>query len=359
MRSQLRAGFFASAMWMLVLAGAPVLAQQQEEGEDAASSRALHDRGPSPAVDAPKAAKNRLLDVTLAGEHLVAVGQQGVILYSQDGASWNQSSSPTDVMLTRVRFTDAQHGWAMGYDATILQSIDGGASWTIRHRDPAGRALYDVLFLDAGRALAVGAYGTMLQSTDGGATWSGRDDALTGLGMHLNALQRLNDGTLLVAGERGLVARSRDSGATWTLLDFPYAGSLFGALPQDAHGAIVYGMRGNVWSAADLSAAPALEPATWDPYSRETVTDPERLAALGWHRLDSPIHESLFGAVALDAGRSLLVGVNGTTLMLDPAAGTLSRVKTPAAETLSAGVRFRNRVLAVGRRGVENLGELR
>jgi hypothetical protein len=118
-------------------------------------------------------------------------------------------------------------------------------------------------------------------------------------------------------------------------------------------------MRGNVWSSQDVGVSPALDPATWDPYSRETVTDPARLATLGWRKLESPVAESLFGAVALDGARALLVGVNGTTLILDPAAGTLSKVETPAAETLAAGVRVGDRVLAVGRRGVEDLGELR
>lgn len=359
MKAPLRAGIVVSAMWMLALAAAPARAQRQEEGQDAAPAGLPVERGPSPAVDAPKAAKNRLLDVTLAGEHLIAVGQQGVILRSQDGVSWTQSPSPASVMLTRVRFTDAHHGWALGYDATILQTSDGGRSWMLRNRDPAGRALYDIRFLENGRALAVGAYGTMLETHDGGTNWSARDGALTGLGMHLNALQRLGDGSLLICGERGLIARSVDAGATWALLDSPYAGSLFGVLPRGDQGAIVYGMRGNVWSAADLGRAPVLDPANWDPYSRETVTDPARLAALGWKKLEAPIHESLFGAVPLEQGRTLLLGVNGTTLALDPAAGTLSQVKTRATETLSGGVRFKGRVLAVGRRGVENLGEPR
>lgn len=332
-------------------------AQLEDEGEGGAPPAAPVDRGPTAAVAAPKAPTNRLIDVTIAGEQLVAVGQQGVILRSKDATGWRQSPSPTSVMLTRVRFTDAQNGWVLGYDATILHSADSGATWSIRHRDPTGRALYDVLFVDAQRALAVGAYGTMLETADGGATWTARDDALTSMGMHFNALQRLGDGSLLVVGERGLVARSVDGGATWMLLDSPYAGSLFGALPRGERGAIVYGMRGNVWSAPDVGAAPALDPQTWDPYSRETVTDPERLASLGWRRIDNPVHESLFGAVVLDGGRTLLLGVNGTTLKLDAGGGRIEPVRTRAAETLSAGVRFREQVIVVGRRGVENLGD--
>lgn len=335
------------------LCGGLALAQ---EVEDARPAAAAVERGPSAAVMAPKAAKNRLLDIALAGSRLVTVGQQGVILRSEDAKTWKQSASPVSTMLTRVRFTDARTGWVLGYDATVLRSQDGGATWSLRHHDPKGRALYDLLFLDAQRGLAIGAYGTMLETVDGGATWSARDGALTGLGMHLNTLLKLVDGSLFVAGERGLMARSTDAGATWTLLDSPYAGSLFGALPTGDKGAIVYGMRGNVYVAADLGACPVVAASNWDPYARETVADPAKLGALGWRKVESPIHESLFGAVPLANGDALLVGVNGTTLKLDAAATSITAVKTPAIETLAKGLRFQDHVIAVGRRGIEDLG---
>ncbi len=337
------------------LACGGVARSQQQEVEDAAPPAPV-ELGPSPAVPAPKASKNRLLDIALAGSRLVAVGQQGVILASDDARTWKQSVSPVSTMLTRVVFTGAQTGWALGYDAVILRSTDGGTTWTLRHHDPKGRALYDLLFLDAEHGLAVGAYGTMLETADGGATWTARDDALTGLGMHLNSLQKLGDGSLFIAGERGLMARSTDAGATWAVLDSPYAGSLFGALPQGDKGALVYGMRGNVYIAEDVATCPVVDPATWDPYSRATSTDAAKLVALGWRRIESPIRESLFGAVPLAQGNALLVGVNGTTLKLNPAAGSIAAVKTPAVETLARGVRFGDRVIAVGRRGVEDLG---
>jgi photosystem II stability/assembly factor-like uncharacterized protein len=312
--------------------------------------------GPSPAVMAPKAAENRLLDVALAGTHLVAVGQQGVILVSEDGKSWKQAPSPVSVMLTRVRFTDERVGWALGYDATILQTSDGGQSWTLRHHDPEGRALYDVLFIDAQHGLAVGAYGTMLETTDGGGQWTALENALSGLGMHLNALLRLADGSLFAVGERGVMARSADAGASWAILDSPYAGSLFGALPQGEAGAVVYGMRGNVYRADNVASCPTVDAATWDPYARETATAADRLTALGWQKIESPITESLFGAVRLNDSAALLVGVNGTALRMDLNAASITPLKTPAEETLSKVIAFKGRLLAVGRRGAQDLG---
>lgn len=320
--------------------------------QDASSS----DREPLPALIAPKAAHNRLLDIAQAGSHLVAVGQHGVILRSHDGVQWQQLASPVGVMLTRVRFTAPQSGWALGYDASILQTADGGQTWVLRHHDPAARALYDLLFFDTQHGLAVGAYGSMLSTRDGGASWSEMDNQIVDLGMHLNAVIALGDGALLVVGERGLMARSTDQGGTWFLIDGPYAGSLFGALPFGASGALIHGMRGNVYVAQDLASCPLIAAETWDPYARVTVTAPAALDALGWRNLESPVQESLFGAVLLDGDSVLLVGVNGTALRWDGAGTALQSVRTPAAETLTKVLSFNGRLLAVGRRGIEDLG---
>ncbi|MGQ0621280.1 MAG: WD40/YVTN/BNR-like repeat-containing protein [Panacagrimonas sp.] len=312
---------------------------------------------PQPALTAPKAAHNRLLDIAVAGSHLVAVGEQGVILTSEDGKTWQQARSPVGVMLTRLRFTDAQTGWALGYDASILKTVDGGSSWTLQHYDAAARALYDLVFLDAQHGLAVGAYGSYLETTDGGASWTARESALSALGMHFNSILKLGDGSLFIAGERGLMARSSDAGATWQVLDFPYGGSLFGALPLGERGVTVYGMRGKVFDTPDVAAraVPLKDIGSWDPYARENIEDPARIAALGWRRLDNPVQESLFGALPVATG-ALLVGVNGSVATLDSAAGVLTALKTPAAETLSRVVAFKGRLIGVGRRGVQDLG---
>lgn len=308
-----------------------------------------------PALIAAKAAHNRLLDLAVAGSQLVAVGEQGVILNSADGQTWTQVQSPVNGMLTRLRFQDERRGWALGYEASILQTTDAGQTWAVRHYDASARPLYDLLFIDAQRGIAVGGYGSILTTDDGGQTWTAQDSELADLGMHLNVILQLGDGSVLVAGERGLMARSIDAGASWQLLDFPYAGSIFGALAVGDQGLLAYGMRGKVFEAADLSACPPVAAASWDPYARETIDDTARIAALGWRRLDNPVQESLFGAVR--TGRTtVLVGVNGTAVRLDPDRAALVELRTSAAETLARVVVFKGRLIGVGRRGVQDLG---
>ena len=307
---------------------------------------------PRPALDAAKGARQRLLDID-GTETLVAVGEQGLILRSTNGVDWTQVSSPVDTMLTRVKFVDDARGFILGHDAVILETHEGGKHWLIRHHDSDARALLDVIQLDQTHWLAVGAYGAMLESTDDGQTWMESPNALADLGMHLNRIVRIDPSTLFVAGERGLAARSVDNGASWEVLDFPYAGSLFGAQVVDNR-LWVHGMRGRLYATDALDRCATTPAETWDPYERITIEDPEKVAALGWKHIPTPTEESLFGAEPTAKGL-LLFGVNGTLLQLSAEREQVRRIHAPADETLSAGVWHRDGLLAVGRRGVTRI----
>jgi len=329
-----------------------------EEGEAAPEGGAPPPDVARAALMVSGAAKARLLDLSQAGKRLVAVGQQGVIVVSENGRDWKQVPVPASAMLTRVRFLDDKRGWAVGYDATILHTADGGNSWTLQHRDPEARVLYDVLFLDASNGIAAGAYGTFYRTADGGKTWAAESSPLIELGQHFNRLLRLDAQTLFAAGERGLLARSSDGGASWEMLQSPYAGSYFGAVALGGRRVLVFGMRGNVYVADDIGTVPTQDPSKYDPYTAETLTDAGQMAALGWRRVDSPVKESLFGGARLPDGSVLLVGTNAVALKTDPALQSLRLVKLPAEETLVDVQPYGSSLLAVGRRGVQNLGKL-
>ncbi|MBI3367277.1 MAG: glycosyl hydrolase, partial [Burkholderiales bacterium] len=85
----------------------------------------------TPAVPSAKALMAATLAVARAGQRLVAVGERGTVLLSDDGgASWRQAPVPVQVTLTSVRFIDPRTGWAAGHGGVILRSDDGGQSWT-------------------------------------------------------------------------------------------------------------------------------------------------------------------------------------------------------------------------------------
>ncbi|MHA7834428.1 MAG: WD40/YVTN/BNR-like repeat-containing protein, partial [Algiphilus sp.] len=189
-------------------------------------------RQPEPSEMMPLADKAIVNDITPAGDHLVAVGERGHILRSQDGDDWHQVQAPVRAMLTRVTFVDDQHGWAVGHDGSVLRTTDGGQSWEVRHWDAAwGRPFYDAIFSTPDKGLVVGSNGRMLRTDDGGESWEEVTNEVFDTGFHLYKIERLEGGALMIAGERGFMARSLDDGETWEMVEPPYIGSYFGVIP--------------------------------------------------------------------------------------------------------------------------------
>ncbi|HXO16428.1 MAG TPA: hypothetical protein VN835_08795 [Steroidobacteraceae bacterium] len=94
------------------------------------AARAAEPAPPS-AEPARLAAQSLLIAVATAGPRLVAVGDRGIILLSDDrGGSWVQALEvPTQALLTGVCFLDAEHGVAVGHDEVILATADAGRTW--------------------------------------------------------------------------------------------------------------------------------------------------------------------------------------------------------------------------------------
>ncbi len=219
-----------------------------------------------------------LLDVATAGERLVAVGQHGHVLLSDDrGQSWRQARRvPTRVTLTGLFFVDAREGWAVGHDAVVLHTSDGGETWELQHRDPELEIpLLAVRFADGRSGLAVGAFGTLLETRSGGRSWERRlisDDPDEEL--HLNHVFAGPEDHLFIAAEAGSVFRSADGGATWQRLAAPYSGSFWSGMAVSDGGVLVVGMRGHAFRSPDLGE-------TWQPVptgTDQSLSDVARLS---------------------------------------------------------------------------------
>lgn len=306
---------------------------------------------PLPAEMMPLASRSTLLGVAATRDGYVAVGERGHILRSANGAEWTQVEVPVRAMLTGLSFLTPETGWAVGYDATILRTTDAGATWEIQNFDPEGQPFFDILFLDADHGLAVGKRSQVMETRDGGATWELIENEVFDFMFHVNDIQRLFDDTLLLVGERGLLVRSEDRGETWEMLQSPYVGSFFGALPLGESGAVVFGLRGNVYVTADVTDLDTEDPETWDEYAAVTVSDPEKLEEMGWRRVDSGTEQSLFGGTLLDNGELLLVGVGGVAVRSADRVTRFTTVANPRPFTLVSVVRKGDKALAVGQSG--------
>ncbi len=210
----------------------------------------------------------------------MAVGERGHVLLSDDqGATWRQAKSvPTRVMLTAVFFVDAQYGWAVGHDETILNTADGGETWTRSHFAPeAQQPLLDLWFANRVSGIAVGAYGAYFTTNDGGRNWSSAkfappppeadvpthdgepapDEGELPPDYHLNRIVGVGN-RLYVAAEGGQLYRSDDRGASWRVLPSPYEGSFFGLVPIRGEGLLAFGLRGHLF-ARPMPARPGHE----------------------------------------------------------------------------------------------------
>jgi photosystem II stability/assembly factor-like uncharacterized protein len=203
----------------------------------------------------PLATKSMLLDITRAGNTMVAVGERGHIVTSTDGENWTQAEHvPTRSTLTTV-FSIGDRLWAGGHDAVILTSGDKGKNWTRLYYDPErNQVVMDIYFTDEDNGIAVGSYGLYLYTDDGGKTW---EDASVDeeSDYHLNNLLYFGDGRWMIAGEAGLSYRSFDDAQTWELMDMPYQGSMWGALKTSADCVMFYGLRGHVLESCDFGSS--------------------------------------------------------------------------------------------------------
>ncbi|MEE4639972.1 MAG: hypothetical protein V2J42_14655 [Wenzhouxiangella sp.] len=127
---------------------------------------------PTPAVQAPLADESLILHVIETPRNLVAVGERGHVLLSEDGRNWTQAEFvPVHATLTRVTYAD-QRLWAVGHDTTIIHSYDYGQTWTLQYFEPElEKPLLDVDFFDGENGVAVGAYGIFMRTEDAGRHW--------------------------------------------------------------------------------------------------------------------------------------------------------------------------------------------
>lgn len=225
----------------------------------------------------PLADKSLLTDVQqVNNDFFVAVGERGHILLSTNGDEWQQAAVPVQSMLTAVYFVDEMRGWAVGHDAVILATRDGGESWQLQQFLPQeDKPLLDVYFRDAQFGIAVGAYGLFYKTTDGGSSWeqalfielAAEDDKeylldlqqsdpeiyhaeLSSILPHFNRL--FADGnTLYMVGEAGFIAKSSDFGESWQRMDEFYNGSLFDLHRTADMSLLAVGLRGHVFRSED------------------------------------------------------------------------------------------------------------
>ena len=300
----------------------------------------------TPAILMPLAAKSLILDLANPGQRIVAVGWRGHIFISEDHAqTWHQVEAPTRSMLTSVYFNDNLHGWAVGHDAVILSTEDGGRSWKLLSASPEEeRPLFDVI-VSGSYGFAIGAYAKFMTTQDGGKNWKPgelviqKSEKVTNEGLdseesfpfdfHLNGIALSTTGVFYIAAEAGYLFRSDDDGHTWKELPSPYGGSFFGVLPLEGDSLLVYGLRGNIFRSEDRGQ--------------------------NWKQINTETKVLLTDAARLPDGTVVVTGMAGVILVSSDAGQSFTRLQPDRISLTSVVNNMADTLVVAGERGVKIL----
>ena len=212
----------------------------------------------TPAAIVSHATQATMLAGVRAGSRIVAVGDHGVVLLSDDGGRTHRQAKavPVDVALTSVSFVDDRQGWAVGHWGVILRTADGGETWTLQRSDiRTDRPLFAVNFVDARRGVAVGLWSLVLVTADGGAHWQEVTmpvpEGAKKADLNLLALFADARGRIFAAAEKGMVLRSDDEGLHWSYLSTGYKGSLWTSVATADGTLVVEGLQGSLYRSGD------------------------------------------------------------------------------------------------------------
>jgi photosystem II stability/assembly factor-like uncharacterized protein len=320
-----------------------------------------------PAKSSALALHSPVLDLAWAGQRLVAVGQRGHILYSDDdGKNWQQAQVPVSSDLTAVVFPSAEQGWAVGNDGVVLHSGDAGLTWNkqldgrqigalvLKHysdlasaepdnqqwpllaaegqrliEEGADKPLLDVWFANEQFGYVLGVFNLLLRTDDGGQSWTPAQDLTDNpQGFHLNAIASTGDG-LYIAGEQGLLLKWDDSFKRFKSLQTPYQGSYFGIVGQPGE-VLAYGLRGHVFRSTDGGA--------------------------NWHQVDSGLQASITTALLGADGHYRLFTQAGHMLLSQAGDSPLQLVPQAAQSPVAGAAQAADGTLVlVGSRGVRAL----
>ncbi|HEY6412069.1 MAG TPA: YCF48-related protein [Edaphobacter sp.] len=138
-----------------------------------------------------------------------AVGNNATILHTEDGGGTWESQSRGTGWLYSVTFPTAQSGWTVGQHGTIWHTEDGGGTWKVQNSATTAD-LVVVAFTQPQSGWTVGGDGVILHTEDGN-TWKSQDSG-THERLHAVAFPASQSGWAV--GANGVILHTED-GSTW------------------------------------------------------------------------------------------------------------------------------------------------
>jgi photosystem II stability/assembly factor-like uncharacterized protein len=130
-----------------------------------------------------------------------------ILKTTDGGAHWFQQTSGSFRSPKAVFFTDSITGWIItSFYGSFLRTTNGGTSW-FQHDN--GDLLQDISFANQNIGTAVGANGKILNTIDGGETWTPQT---SGFGRTLTGISMINTYTAITVGNCGCILKTTNGG---------------------------------------------------------------------------------------------------------------------------------------------------
>lgn len=131
---------------------------------------------------------------------------------------WEPVPLPNDETVQDISFINHDHGWLVGTHSTMMETLDGGQSWTLRSLldDEQSYRFNAVSFLGS-EGWAVGEPSLLLHTTDGGQSWT-RVTLSTRLPGNPVKIVAVGPQSAEMVTDVGAIYGTQDAGQNWTAL---------------------------------------------------------------------------------------------------------------------------------------------
>jgi len=218
--------------------------------------------------------KRLLSSLTALLVAIVLTGCVSTSLPTAQASPWEAVDIHTKSNPLDLAFTNGQHGFLVGSNRLILETNDGGASWTEMALDLPEEENFRLISVDfsGDEGWIVGQPGLLLHSEDAGQNWSRLflDTKLPGEPYMVTALSR-NSAEL--ATNVGAVYRTDDAGSSWQAQVEDAAGAVRDLRRSPEGDYISVSSLGNFFATWNKGEA------RWTPHQRESS---QRLQAMGF-----------------------------------------------------------------------------